>query len=86
MILNNIIHFLTDQELLASAENFLGIYHQNNSIPVPIDEIVEHKLKIQIIPLPGLHQVAEVDGFITSNLKTIYIEEKLISADKPFRY
>jgi hypothetical protein len=36
--------------------------------------------------LPGLHQVAEVDGFITSNLKTIYIEEKLISADKPFRY
>jgi hypothetical protein len=43
MILNNIIHFLTDQELLASAENFLGIYHQNNSIPVPIDEIVEHK-------------------------------------------
>lgn len=36
--------------------------------------------------MPGLHQVAEVDGFITSNLKTIYIEEKLISADKPFRY
>ena len=55
--------------------NFLHKYHPKDSYPTPIEEIVEFKLGIDIIPIPGLHEIIEIDGFISSDLSTISVDE-----------
>ncbi len=45
-----------------------------NLVPVPIEDIVELDLKIQIIPIRGLQDRIDVDGFLTNDLKAICID------------
>lgn len=47
-----------------------------NRIPVEIEEIVEIKLKIKIIPIPDLMTQCGVDAQITSDFKAIYVDQK----------
>lgn len=54
-------------------------------MPIPIEEIVEFQLDINIVPLPGLHQGFEVDGFMSSDLKNISVDE-FIYKSRPGRY
>jgi hypothetical protein len=46
------------------SEQFLREFHPEGSIPVPIEEIAEIKCGLDIIPLPGLRDLLEIDGFI----------------------
>jgi Zn-dependent peptidase ImmA (M78 family) len=43
-------------------------------VPVPIIDIVEFNLKIEIIPIHSLMEKIDIDGFLTSNLKNICID------------
>lgn len=43
-------------------------------VPVPIIEIVELKLGIQLIPKAGLKRRIDIDGFLTNDLKNICID------------
>jgi IrrE N-terminal-like domain len=45
------------------------------SIPTPIEEIAEIKCGLDIIPLPGLRDLLEIDGFISSDLSCITIDQ-----------
>jgi hypothetical protein len=64
--------YLTPEDIKLIANNFLKKYHPTFSMPVPIEDIIELKLNIQIILLPGLKQGFEVEGFLSSDLKKIY--------------
>lgn len=71
---------LSYQDLRRIAEGFLQQYHPSASIPVPIEEIAEAKLGIDIVPVPGLQETLRSDdygvvGFITSDLKEIHVDE-----------
>ena len=44
-------------------------------VPVPIFDIVEISLEIEIIPKKGLRERADIDGFLSNDLKTIFIDE-----------
>ncbi len=44
-------------------------------MPVPIEEIVEFDYEIEVIPIDGILDDLEVDAFLTSDLKTIYVDE-----------
>ena len=57
------------------AADFLHKYHPKDAYPTPIEEIVEFKLGIDIIPIPGLHEIIEIDGFISSDLSNISVDE-----------
>ncbi len=46
-----------------------------NSIPVDMEEIIELRLKIEIMPLFGLQKSFGVDAFITSDWNLIYVDE-----------
>ncbi len=76
---------LSYENLRRRARNFLQTYHPSGTIPVPIEEIVEFKYEIDIIPIPGLHDVFEVDGFISSNLKAITVDA-FVYDRRPGRY
>jgi len=44
-------------------------------IPIDMEEIVELKLKIELMPLYGLQKSFGIDAFITSNWNLIYVDE-----------
>lgn len=54
--------------------DFLRKYNADGKIPVPIEEILEFKFGIDIIPVPGLIDFS-VDAFTWSDLKHIEVDE-----------
>lgn len=62
-----------------AANNFLKSYNPNFDLPVPIEEIVELKLKIAIVVVPGIKQLLGIDAFINSEFSQITIDERCYS-------
>ena len=77
--------FLSYRDLRRRAGDFLRTRHPPATIPVPIEEIVEFQYRIDIIPVPGLQDAFEVDGFISSDLKTITVDA-FVYEHRPGRY
>jgi len=66
--------FIPQKEIEKAAIRFLKEHHPDGSIPIPIDEIVEIKLKIKVVPSPGLLRNHGIDAFSTPDFKEIYID------------
>lgn len=79
------IPVISYENIRECADIFLRQYHPTRNIPIPIEEIVEFQLGINIVPLPGLHQVLEVDGFTSSDMKSIFVDEFVYNS-RPGRY
>lgn len=79
------IPYLNYNDLRQKADDFLRQYHPSYDIPVPIEEIVEFDFGIDIIPIPGLHQAFEIDGFTSSDLTSITVDE-YVYLKRPNRY
>jgi len=79
------IPIISYEDIRKSVDNFLEQYHPSREIPVPIEEIIEFQMGIDIIALPGLHQSFEVDGFMSSDLSNIYVDE-FVYKSRPGRY
>lgn len=60
------------------SEQFLRQFHAEGSIPTPIEEIAEIKCGLDIIPLPGLRDLLEIDGFISSDLSCITVDQFIL--------
>jgi IrrE N-terminal-like domain len=73
------------EELRKRTDNFLRTYNPKGTIPVPIEEIVEFEFGINIVPIPGLHQGFEIDGFISSDLTVISVDQ-FVYESRPGRY
>jgi len=57
------------------AQDFLKQYHPGDTYPTPIEDIIELKMGINIIPIPDLSEAIEdVGGFISSDLLSISID------------
>ena len=80
-----IVPFKTRAQLTGEAENFLQKYHPHNTYPIPIEEIIEFQLGLDIIPLPGLHKFFDIDGFLSADRAGISIDENVYQA-RPGRY
>ena len=79
------IQYLPYQQIGQRAEEFLLRYHPSRLLPVPIEEIVEFKLGVDIVPIPNLQKDFEIEGFTSSDLKTIYVDQFILS-ERPARY
>lgn len=80
----------TTEQINAEAESFLAAYHPSKSIPIPIEEIIDLKLQINIIQIPSLKDAfAEVglyiDAFISSDFTSISVD-KFIQEKRNNRY
>lgn len=76
---------LSYADLRRRAGDFLRTHHPAGTIPVPIEEIVEFNYRIDIVPLPGLQEAFEVDGFISSDLQAITVDA-FVYGHRPARY
>ena len=66
------------EQIREIANGFLSKYNHNGTIPVPIEEIVEFSLHLNIIPIPGLQDATEVESFISSDLTCINIDKFIL--------
>jgi Zn-dependent peptidase ImmA (M78 family) len=77
--------FLEPSSLREAAENFLETYHPARSIPVPIEEVVEFDLGIEVRPIRRMRQRFGIDGFLSGDLSMIVVDEDLVTKF-PSRY
>lgn len=63
------------EEFRKYANEFLNEYHPENNLPIPIDEIIEFQIKLDIIPTPGLKDNYDIDGWLSSDLSSIYVDK-----------
>src|SRR5437870_25326 len=78
-----LVRAFTFRELSRVAEEFLTTHHPERELPIPIEEIIEFDLEMDIVPVPGLMSDLDVDAFITADLAEIrvdkYIQEKVLT-------
>lgn len=79
------VGYLPDEEINNYAIDFLDNYHPANTLPVPIEEIAEFSLGLEIIPIPGLSQQFNVAGFLSNDFVTISVDD-FVYRDRPTRY
>lgn len=74
---------LTKVQIWEEAEKFRNKYVlPPDTVPVPIEEIVEFGLDIQPQPIPNLMSHYDIDGFLSSDLTTLYIDQGIYENDR----
>ncbi len=74
------------EEIRSRSYSFLEKYQPSTIIPIPIDDIAERKLKLDIIPIPGLYKLLDMDGFLYGDLSAIAVDEEVMEHSNPVRY
>lgn len=69
--------FFSLEQLRAAADVFLATHNPNRTIPVPIEKIIELQLKMDIVPVPGLHGNFDIDAYLTSDLQEIRVDQSV---------
>jgi Zn-dependent peptidase ImmA (M78 family) len=67
----------SQEELRTQAELFLDQHHPSGEVPVPIEEIVEFELGLEIRPIRDLRKRFGFEGSLSSDLTTILVDEEL---------
>ena len=68
--------FLKYEDVGDAVAEFQRQYHPSGEIPVPIEEIIEFQLGIDIVPVEDLYRQASVNGFLSSDLKSIFVDRR----------
>lgn len=76
---------LSYEDINTYAEDFLRNHNPDNTLPVPIEEIIEFDLSLDIVPFPSLQRDFDIDGFISGDLKCIYVDD-FVYMNRPARY
>ncbi len=69
------IPYHSRQDLGAIAERFLRDHGVWGTIPVPIEDIIDLQMGIDIFPIPGLLHDLDIDAFIYSDFSCIAVDE-----------
>jgi hypothetical protein len=73
------------EELREAAALFLHQHHPAGEVPVPIEEIVEFALDLEIRPIRALRDRFGIEGSLSVDLRTIVADEHLM-VHHPNRY
>lgn len=76
--------FMTPEEIEKKAQEFLQQFHAEDSIPIPIEEIIDIGMNIHIVPTPDMMTVTGVDAVTSHDLSQINIDREQFD-DKPNR-
>ncbi|OGQ06178.1 MAG: hypothetical protein A2W61_01190 [Deltaproteobacteria bacterium RIFCSPLOWO2_01_44_7] len=68
--------FLSPTDIEAAAEGFLKEYHPDRSLPIPIEEILDLKLRINIVPIRDLFRQHNIDAFFSSDFTELSIDDE----------
>ncbi|MEX2532075.1 MAG: ImmA/IrrE family metallo-endopeptidase [Gemmatimonadota bacterium] len=62
-------------QIRQEASEFLAQYHEEGSIPTPIEEIVEFDFEMATIPIEGLSDHLGVDAFLSNDLTAVFVDQ-----------
>lgn len=68
------------------SEAFLREHGAWGAAPVPIEDIIDLRLGIDIISVPGLLRSLDIDAFISSDCRSITVDEGVYLHKVPHRY
>lgn len=57
-----------------AAQEFLQKYHPKNTLPIPIEDIIELQMNIGLNVVNGIKQLLGIDAFINQNFSEIFID------------
>lgn len=66
---------LTLADVNRKANEFLQKYNPSGNLPIPIEEIVELKMHIALVVVPGIKELLGIDAFISSDFSQITIDQ-----------
>lgn len=72
---NTKVNFISNKEIKLKADAF-RLKFWGKEIPVGVEEIVEIKLKIKIIPIPDMLNQCGMDAQVTSDFSAIYVDQR----------
>jgi Zn-dependent peptidase ImmA (M78 family) len=78
--------FLRPPEIAKSANQFLNQYYPVRNPPIPIEEIVEFQLGLNIFPVRNYKNTTTIESALSNDLKTIYVDEYLMNKGFVNRY
>ena len=76
---------LSYNKLRELAEEFLDRHHPDRQIPVPIEDIVDEQLRMDIIPVRQLQKRHGIEGGLGADFMSIYVDE-WVQDSRPGRY
>ena len=79
------VPFLAYDEIARHAEDFLREHASAEEIPVDIESIVEFRLGMDIVPVPGLQRDHGIEGYISRDMGSIHVDEGVL-INVPVRY
>jgi hypothetical protein len=62
------------RDLEGVAASFLRRHHRTLDLPIPIEEIVEFDLGLNIIPLPNLYRDFQIESWLSHDTQAIYVD------------
>ncbi len=71
------VKFLSYEDINSVAQKSLKEFGVEFKIPVPIENLIDNVLKINVIPFPGLFTSFDINAFTSSDRKSIYVDEYL---------
>lgn len=69
------VPFMNYQQIRERVDEALSDLHPDGTIPIPIEQMVELRLGIEIVPMPGLQRAFDVCAFVSQDLSQIMIDE-----------
>jgi len=80
-----LVPYLDNEDMERKAQDFLQLYWDQNTIPLPIDLIVERDLGIHIELRIGLQRL-DIDSCLAKNLKYMYISDRSWEIEVRYRF
>jgi len=77
--------YLSYRDIEEKTVKFAKRRNPSYALPFPVEEIIEFDLGIDIIPIPNLQKDLDIEGFTSSNLKSIYVDQSVLEK-RLYRY
>lgn len=76
------VNYLPTKSIKKVADEFRARFSEPGQIPLDIEKIIEFKLGIKIIPVPNLRSLCDIDAFISSDMKHIFVDQDTYDDDR----
>ncbi|MEZ4873210.1 MAG: ImmA/IrrE family metallo-endopeptidase [Bdellovibrionales bacterium] len=67
--------FIPPSEIEVATQEFLNEHHPEKTIPIPVEDIIEINLGINIVPTPGMMDSFGIDAMFAHDFSQINIDE-----------
>ncbi len=69
------IPYFTHSDIGKKAQIFLSEYHASLELPIPIEEIIDVKMGLDIVPFPNLYRDYGLSGYLSQDRTTIFVDQ-----------